>query len=339
MTIVRDHLLIRAIRGDEVERVPVWAMRQAGRWDPEFNKLRAGHSFYEFSQKVDLAAQASLLPQRFGVDAIILFYDITSLTVAMGLPFELQPNVGPAPLRPIRTKADLDQLNGRPDADSYSVILDLLGTVKRQLSGQLPVLVFAGAPFTLASYCIGTGKDIRSTRAFASEHPDLWAGLLEKIAMATIQFLRSLVEAGADAWQLFDSWAGKLTMDEYDRWAHRAHRLIFREVRGVPKILFAKECPYIDAMFSSGADVISLGSEHDLAALHKRFPGVALQGNLSDQLMRKGSPDNIINATQACLAQGGGRRHILNLSHGMNKDTPVENFAAYVATARSFRVA
>src|SRR3954469_2281632 len=115
-----DHLLVRAARGEAVERPPVWAMRQAGRWDPEFNRLRAGRSFYEFSENVELSAQCSLLPRRFGVDAIILFYDITTLPVAMGLPFTLQPNRGPVPDRPIRSPADVRRLDARPAPERFS---------------------------------------------------------------------------------------------------------------------------------------------------------------------------------------------------------------------------
>src|SRR5262245_55347000 len=143
-----DHLLVRAARGEAVERTPVWAMRQAGRWDPEFARLRAGHSFYEFSENVELAAQCSLLPRRFGVDAIILFYDITTLPVAMGLPFKLLPQQGPLPDRPVRTLEDVQCLEAQPDPRRYQHILDLLARVKAELGGSLPVLVFAGAPFT-----------------------------------------------------------------------------------------------------------------------------------------------------------------------------------------------
>src|SRR5262249_3768166 len=145
-------LLIRAARGEAVERPPVWAMRQAGRWDPKFSKLRAGLSFYEFSEHVELAAKASLCPKRFGVDAIIIVYDITTLAVAMGMPFELQPNVGPVPDRPVRTQEDLDRFNPQPDPTTYQHIRDLLKTVKSELRGELPVIVFAGAPFTLGTY-------------------------------------------------------------------------------------------------------------------------------------------------------------------------------------------
>src|SRR5215204_4635059 len=136
------HLLIRAARGEKVERPPVWAMRQAGRWDPEFNKLRAGMGFYEFSENVELAAKCSLLPKRFGVDAIILFYDITTLTVSMGLPFSLQPNRGPVPEREVRTMADVERLDPQPRAERFSHIVGLLQKVREELRGELPVIVF-----------------------------------------------------------------------------------------------------------------------------------------------------------------------------------------------------
>src|SRR3954469_3789473 len=145
------HLLVRAARGEAVERPPVWAMRQAGRWDPEFNRLRAGPPFSQFSEDVDLGARASLLPRRFGVDGIILFYDITTLPVAMGLPFELRPALGPVPDRPVRTEADVQGLQAEPHPGSYRHVRELLRRVKAELAGQLPVLVFAGAPFTVAT--------------------------------------------------------------------------------------------------------------------------------------------------------------------------------------------
>src|SRR6516165_7029005 len=142
-----SYLLVRAARGEPVERPPVWAMRQAGRWDPEFNRLRGGLSFYEFSESVELAARASLLPRRFGVDGIILFYDITTLTVAMGLPFTLKPAQGPVPDQPIRSRQDVNRLEGRPDCSRLQNTVEVLRRVKAELRGTLPVIVFAGAPF------------------------------------------------------------------------------------------------------------------------------------------------------------------------------------------------
>jgi uroporphyrinogen decarboxylase len=328
------HLLVRAARGEAVERPPVWAMRQAGRWDPEFNRLRAGLSFYEFSENVELAAKASLLPRRFGVDGIILFYDITTLPVAMGQPFALRPSLGPVPDRPVRTLADVHALAAAPDPGRFHHVRELLRVVKAELRGGLPVLVFAGAPFTVATYMIGTGKDLDATRAFVREQPRVWGELLETLAGATVHFLATLVRDGADVYQLFDSWAGALTPEEYDLWAQPWHRQIFESVTGVPRILFVKECPYLARLAHSGADVISLGARHDLAAARRDYPELAFQGNVDEGLLRAGTPEQVTAATRACVAAGGGRRHVVNLSHGVDRGTPVANFEAFVRAAK-----
>lgn len=329
-----DHLLVRAARGEEIERPPVWAMRQAGRWDAEFNRLRAGTSFYQFSENVERAAEASLLPRRFGVDAIILFYDITTLTVAMGLPFALQPARGPVPDRPIRRPADVERLAAQPDPERFAHIRQLLKQVRQELGGQLPVIVFAGAPFTLATYCIGTGKDMDATRRFAAEQPDTWQPLLDRIESATIHFLNVLVREGADLYQLFDSWAGMLTPEEYQRWAQPRHEAIFAGVHSVPRILFVKECPYLDRMAAAGAEVVSLGKRHDLAAARRQYPRLVFQGNVDEELLRSGTPEQVAEATRRCIAAGGGQKHIVNLNHGVDRATPVANFEAYVRAAR-----
>jgi uroporphyrinogen decarboxylase len=328
------HLLLRAARGEPIERPPVWAMRQAGRWDPEFNRLRAGLSFYEFSENVDLAAQASLLPRRFGVDAIILFYDITTLAVAMGQPFTLRAGQGPVPDRPIRSASDVQRLQTEPDPERFRHVRALLHNVRKELQDSLPVLIFAGAPYTLATYCIGTGKDITATRNFAAEQPQVWQELLERITSATIHFLCTLVKDGASAYQLFDSWAGLLDPEEYRLWAHPQHRQIFQAVREVPRILFVKEGPYLDLMTASGADVISLGTCHDLAAARQTYPQLVFQGNVDEALLRSGTPEQVAEATRRCVAAGGGQRHIVNLNHGVDRQTPVINFEAYVQAVR-----
>ncbi|MBN9121219.1 MAG: uroporphyrinogen decarboxylase family protein [Planctomycetes bacterium] len=328
------HLLVRAARGEAVERPPVWAMRQAGRWDPEFRAVRAGMYFYEFSENVEASARASLCPRRFGVDAIILFYDITTLPVSMGLPFELKAGAGPVPDRPVRTAADLDRLTAEPHPDTYAHIRALLKRVKDELKGDLPVIAFAGAPFTVATYCIGTGKDVDATRRFAAEHPAVWNGLLEKLSVATVGFLRTLIADGADVYQLFDSWAGMLAPDEYERWAQEHHARVFAGAAGGPRVLFAKECPHLDRMCATGADVVSLGSVHDLAAARRAHPHLVFQGNVDEEILRGGTPEQVRDAVRACLRAGGGTRHIVNLNHGVDKDTPVANFEAYVGAAK-----
>lgn len=330
-----QHLLVRAARGETVERAPVWAMRQAGRWDPEFRRVRDGAEFFAFSEDVEKATQATLCPRRFGVDAIILFYDIVTLPLAMGLPFELIPGEGPMPDRPIRTQADLDRLNPEPSPESYGHIRKLLMRVKQELAGELPVIVFAGSPFTVATYCLGTGKHLDHARRFAAEVPLVWEGLLERLSHATIGFLNQLVADGADVVQLFDSWAGKLTPEEYDCWAQPYHTKILAGVRGVPRILFVKECPYLDKMAATGADVVSLGLKHDLATAQARFPNLVFQGNVSMETLQTGTPEEVAAATQECIRQTGGQRHIVNLNHGVDKKTPVANFEAYIRAAKT----
>jgi uroporphyrinogen decarboxylase len=314
-------------------------MRQAGRWDPEFRALRGGLDFYDFSEAVELAAQASLLPRRFGVDGIILFYDITTLAVAMGLKFALEPTRGPVPERPVRSLADVAALDARPAPDRFAHVVELLRTVRRELAGSLPVLVFASAPFTLASYCVGTGKDVARTLEFIQDQPAVWPVLSDKITEATTVFLHALCRAGADIYQLFDSWAGDLPLDDYERWSQRYQTQIFSSCASTPSILFVRECPYLDLMAQSGAAVVSLGTRHDLAAARAQYPSLCFQGNVDHDLLAHGTPDQVRAATAACLRQGGGQRHVLNLNHGVDRHTPVENFAEFVRVAHEHREA
>jgi uroporphyrinogen decarboxylase len=331
---VMDHLLVRAARGEVVERAPVWAMRQAGRWDPEFRRVRAGAEFFAFSEDVSAATEATLCPRRFGVDAIILFYDITTLPLAMGLPFALQPGRGPMPPQPIATHDDIQRLTADPSPESYEHIRELLHRVHQRLAGELPVIAFAGSPFTVATYCIGTGKDMAATRQYISANPDVWDRLLKTLAVATISFLNTLIADGAQVVQLFDSWAGLLTEQEYQQFAQPYHEMILNGVIGVPRILFVKECPYLDLMCRSGADVVSLGVQHDLQSALQKFPKLVFQGNVDEAVLRTGTPQQITAAVQGCLLATGGQRHILNLNHGVGKETPVENFQAYIRAAK-----
>jgi uroporphyrinogen decarboxylase len=161
--------------------------------------------------------------------------------------------------------------------------------------------------------------------------------LLDRITTATIHFLRTLVREGADLYQLFDSWSGMLERDEYQRWAQSYHQTIFAAVPAVPRILFVKEGPYLDLMTTSGAEVISLGTRHDLAAARRAYPHLVFQGNVDQELLRTGTPEQVAEATCRCVATGGGQRHIVNLSHGVDRDTPVANFEAFVQGARVAR--
>jgi uroporphyrinogen decarboxylase len=253
----------------------------------------------------------------------------------MGLPFALKKDAGPTPDRPIRTIDDLARLNPELSLDSFLHIRALLSRVKEELRGELPVIVFAGAPFTVATYCIGTGKDMAGTRRFAAEQPVVWGGLLDRLSHATGQFLKCLIADGAHVYQLFDSWAGMLTIDEYNSWAQPFHQAIFQAAGGVPRILFVKECPHLDSMTASGCEVVSLGKRHDLAAARERYPHLTFQGNVDESILRSGTPEQVTEAVRSCIRAGGGRRHIVNLNHGVGKETPVANFEAYVRAARA----
>lgn len=311
-------------------------MRQAGRWDPEFRRLRGSRSFYEFASDPEAAAAVSLLPRRFGVDAIILFYDITTLPRALGWPFTFRSGEGPVSLRVPRRPGDLDLFCVPVDERVVAGVLETLSRVLEALSGELPVIAFAGAPFTVATYCIGTGKDVERTRRFVAEAGVVWERLLDLLTERTVEFLRLMRAHGADVVQVFDSWAGQLTEQEYACWAQPYHRRIFAAAPR-PSILYVRECPYVEQMVGSGADVVSLGTRHDLAACRTSYPERVFQGNVDARLMVQGSPDQVREATIRCLAAGGGYRHVLNLSEGMPKEARPENFAAFVEAARSWR--
>jgi uroporphyrinogen decarboxylase len=162
----------------------------------------------------------------------------------------------------------------------------------------------------------------------------VWNGLLERLSHATVGFLNTLVADGADLYQLFDSWAGMLTPAEYEAWAQPHHERVLAGATGVPRILFVKEGPYLDRMCASGADVVSLGSRHDLTAARRDYPHLVFQGNVDEDVLREGTPEEVAAATRACVAAGGGRRHVVNLNHGVDKGTPVANFEAYVQAAK-----
>ena len=180
----------------------------------------------------------------------------------------------------------------------------------------------------------GSPTTVASRRRFAQEQPAVWQALLERLQTATIGFLQTLVAEGADVWQLFDSWAGLLEHREYETWAQPYHRAIFEGVRGTPRILFVKEGPYLDLMAQSGADVISLGTCHDLAQARRDHPQLVFQGNVDEEILRSGTPEQVVAATKKCVQAGGGRRHIVNLNHGVDRATPVANFEAYVRAVK-----
>jgi uroporphyrinogen decarboxylase len=342
MMVTTNDLLLQAARGERTERTPVWLMRQAGRFDPAYRALRerCGLPLEELFRTPDLAAEITLLPQRFGVDALILFQDILTPLDPMGAPFVFRP--GPVLETPVRSAHDVACLRDIDPEDDLPFVVESIRLVRDALDGELPLLGFAGAPLTLAAFLIeGTSPgNLAATRAMMRDTPCLLHGLLERLARMTSDYLRMQIEAGVEAVQLFESIADSLTDAEYRAFAHPYQARVLGAVGPtVPRILFAKERTRLSLLADTGADVLSVGTNVDLADARSRLgPGVALQGNVDNHLLADGTPAQITDAVEACVRAGGHRGHILNLSHGLLPRTPVENVSCLIEACRSLRL-
>ncbi|HCV85278.1 MAG TPA: uroporphyrinogen decarboxylase [Deltaproteobacteria bacterium] len=336
----KNDLLLRVFRGEQVSRVPVWMMRQAGRTDPEYIALREtdGRPLEELFGDVTQSIRVSLLPKRLGIDAIIMFQDILTPLAPMGAPFVFRP--GPIS-KPIQTLEQVYQLRlPDPEADLSHVGAILQG-IHEELQDELPVLGFAGAPVTLAFFLLAGGSPHRQQKKILEifeNHPKLVELLLEKLTQMTIDYLNYQLTKGAQAVQLFESFADELNPELYERWALPTQQQVFAGLnKGTNSLLFAKECPYLDWMAQSGAKGLSVGSCIDLRKAQELYPDLIWQGNVSNQLLRDGSLTEITQATQDCLAATGGHSHILNLSHGLLADTPFTKVQHFVDTAHALQ--
>ncbi len=336
----KNDLLLRAMRGQQTERTPVWMMRQAGRFDPQYRALRdgSGLTLEQMFRTPDLAAEISLLPQRLGVDAIIFYQDILTALAPMGAEFVFRP--GPVLESPPRTDRDIDALRVYDPVAELGFVAHTLRLVRSALAGDLPLLGFAGAPLTLAFFLIegqSPGTTPTHTRKLMQANPALFHRLLDRLADMTTAYLVMQIEAGVDAVQLFESVSDLLSEAEYREFAHPYHVKVFAQLAGrVPTVLFVKEQPWVDMMAASGADVLSVGTCVDLANARRRFGHkVAFQGNVDNRLLVSGTLDEIDHAVRECLRAGAHQGHILNLSHGLLKETPFENACRFVETCRS----
>jgi uroporphyrinogen decarboxylase len=340
---IKNDLVLRAARRERTERTPVWLMRQAGRCDPEYRRIRerVDLPLEEMFRQPDVAAEISLLPRRLGVDAIIFFQDILTPLAPMGAQFVFRP--GPQLQSTVRTPSDVEGLRDYDVAGELNFVTETLRLVRNSLAGSLPVLGFAGAPFTLACFLIegrSPGRTSETTRAMMRADPVTFHRLLDRLTDLTVDYLNFQVEAGADAVQLFESTADAVSLNEYREFAHPYHVRIFSELAGrVPTILFVKEQPFVELMAASGADVLSVGTCVDLAAAKHRFGDrVAFQGNVDSHLLATGSPDEIDAAVRACVLAGGHEGHILNLSQGVLKETSIQNVCRLIDTCKSTAV-
>ncbi len=337
---LKNDLLLRAARRERTERTPVWLMRQAGRTDPAYRNLRerADLPLEALFRDPALAAEISLLPQRLGVDAIILFQDILTPLAPMGAEFIFRP--GPQLREPLRDLSDVNALNRYDVATELDFVAQAIGQVRSTLAGELPLLGFAGAPLTLAFFLIeGTspGSDAKKAHAMMRDDPATLHRLLDQLSDMTAAYLLLQIEAGVDAVQLFESIADLLTPEQYREFAHPYHVKVFSKLaQRVPTILFAKEQPDIDLMADSGASVLSIGACVDLADAKARLGDrVAFQGNVDNHMLVTGAPEEIDEAVVRCVRDGQHEGHILNLSHGLLKDTPIENVKRLIETGKN----
>jgi uroporphyrinogen decarboxylase len=336
----RKALFLRACRFEPVDRVPVWIMRQAGRYLPEYQAVRARHSFLEICKTPELAAEVSLQPFRvLGVDAVIVFSDILIVAEAMGMPLDV-PDSGPVLSKPVRDKAAVQRLHEFDPERDTKFVGDAIRAICRALGPDVPVIGFAAAPWTLACYMIegSTRGDVSHAKQLLHEQPALLRELLERIARSTAAYLQSQIAAGAAVVQLFDTWAGELDPADYAAFELPATQMVFDAIAktGVPKILFAKgSARLLDHLAKTGADVLSVDWNTDLAeARSKLGRRIALQGNVDPNILL-GPASAVRDAARAAVEKTGGLGHILNLGHGILPTTPVENAKAFVEAGQS----
>jgi uroporphyrinogen decarboxylase len=318
-------------------------MRQAGRYLPEYRAIREKHNFLEVCKTPELAIEVSLQPHRIlGVDAVIVFSDILIPAGAMGLPFELSDK-GPVIESPLRTAEQIRKLSVFDPELETGFLMEAIRGLVRELGPNVPVLGFAAAPWTLACYMIeGHGKDgFPAAKALLYSEPELFRNLLERIAQATARYLRAQIAAGAAAVQLFDTWVGELTLEQYREFALPATQLLIEEIGAgnTPVILYTKASSHLlTAAAESGANVLSVDWRVDLATVRELIgPRIALQGNV-DPCLLLGPKGGVRQAARDAVERTGGVGHILNLGHGILQQTPVENARAFVQAGQAASV-
>ncbi len=335
--------LLRACRHEDVDVTPVWFMRQAGRYMAEYRELRARQGFLEICLRPELAAEATLQPVRaFDVDAAILFSDILLPLLPMGIDLEYTEGGGPVIRNPIASEAEVSALRRFDPREELGTVMAAIALVKRELAGKVPLIGFAGAPFTLASYMIegGTSRSFVKTKRLMYGEPRVWQALLAKISELIAVYLAAQADAGADVIQVFDSWVGCLSPEDYREYALPYSKAIFDAVkgRGVPTIHFGTESGgLLAAMKEAGGDVIGLDWRIDLAQGWEKVGfDRGIQGNL-DPIVLFAPRSEKEKRVRAVIAKAAGRPgHIFNLGHGILPDTPVESVKAVVEMVHEY---
>ena len=334
-TLTSRERFLNACRCRPVDRPPVWLMRQAGRYLPEYQAIRAKHNFITMATTPELIVDISLQPwRRFQMDAVIVFSDILIPPRAMGMDLNFIEGEGPQFSNPIRTEKDIDALTLLNPARDVPFLLQSLKILRSELKNQAALIGFAGAPWTTAAYMInGEIKD------WILERPQQLRKLLDKMTEAIGGYVAAQIAAGVDVIQFFDTWGGLLTPEEFQEWSAPYLKKLIAKVRATqtPTILFVKNsAPHLAGMLATDCDVISVSEETKIATARKIVgPQKSIQGNLDPQLLLTGTPDQVRTAARELLQTIAGHPgHIINLGHGVLPKTPVDNVAALVETVR-----
>jgi uroporphyrinogen decarboxylase len=334
---LQNDLFLRACRREETERTPVWVMRQAGRYLKEYREVREKYDFITMCKTPELAAQVTLQPiDLIGLDAAIIFSDILVIPEAMGMRFEMYEGKGPVFHKPLRTTEDAGNLKKIDPYKDLKYVLDAVSLTKKELNGRVPLIGFSGSPWTLFTYMVeGRGsKNFSEVKKLLYNNPGLAHGVLDKLADAVSDYLSAKMEAGADAIQIFDTWGGILSQDDFFEFSLQYIEKVISNLKKKeePVIVFAKGVHHkLKRIVKAGADVLGLDWTMDIGRVRNRINDkVALQGNL-DPTVLYGTPDIIKQEAKKILdSYGEGSGHIFNLGHGILPDVNPEHLKVLV---------
>lgn len=339
---IKNDLFLRALKGETVERPPVWMMRQAGRYLPDFMKLKEKYDFFTRCRTPELATEITVMPiHQIGTDAAILFSDILVVPQAMNIEVEMRPGVGPWLPNPIRSFDDVNKVIV-PDIDeTLGYVMDAVKMTKQELNDEVPLIGFAGSPWTILCYAVqGQGsKNFDIAKEFCFTNPQAAHTLLQKITDTTISYLKAKVAAGVDAVQLFDSWGGMLSPTDYQEFSWKYMQQIIDALKiDTPVIAFGKGCWFaLDTMAASGAS--ALGIDWTCSARNARYltgGNITLQGNF-DPARLFSPPEDIRKMVHQMINEFGKDRYIVNLGHGILPNIPVKNAQAFVDAVKEYR--
>ena len=340
---IKNRLLLDALNGDYVSRPPVWMMRQAGRYLPDFMKLKEKYDFFTRCKTPELAAKITLMPiEQIGTDAAILFSDILVVPQAMGVDVEMRKELGPFIPKPIREAKQIEKIVIPDVDDNLNYVFEAIRLSKQMIDNRVPLIGFAGSPWTVLCYMVqGQGsKNFDIAKSFCFSQPEAAHMLLEKITTTTIKYLKSKVKAGVNVIQLFDSWGGLLSEDDYQKFSWHYNQKIIDSLKSKTKIIsFSKGCWFaLPLMAKSGVD--ALGIDWTCSARNARYltgGKVTLQGNLDPSRLMS-TPKEIEKLTKKMIAEFGVQKYIVNLGHGILPNVPVDNAKAFVNTVKNYSV-